>query len=161
MPKMPPRSSAESLRAACAAIAVGACLVAAGSPACGPTCDTTDTANPAQRYDGGAVTGGANPYYSSSEWKRGLLHFPGGKRYELVHRLGFVPAEVAVYVSFGDTDAPATLCSGNTCVIEAVDDKAIVIKNDTCSEFWVRVVASGVSPTWGDAGASPDSGATD
>jgi hypothetical protein len=161
MQKMLPRSSIESLGAACAAIAMGACLVAFGSPACSPACNTTDAANPAERYDGGAVTGGQNRYYVSSDWNAGLLHFPGGKRYELVHHLGFTPAEVSVYVSFAGNNEPLTLCAGNTCVIQAVKDDAIIIKNDTCSEFWVRVVASGVSPTSGDAGATADSGATD
>jgi hypothetical protein len=158
---MLPRSSTESLCAACAAIAMGAGLVVFGSPACGPACNTTDAANPAERYEGGAVTGGQNPYYVSSDWAAGLLHFPGGKRYELVHHLGFKPAEVSVYVSFGENDEPVTPCSGNTCVIQAVKDDVIIVKNDTCSEFWVRVVASGGSPTSGDAGVAADAGATD
>jgi hypothetical protein len=160
MPKMLPRSSTESLCAACTAIALGACLVGLGSPACSPTCDTTDADNPAQRFEGGAVSGGANPYYVSSDWQTGLLPFPGGKRYQLVHHLGFTPAEVSVYVSFAEQNEPITPCSGNTCVIQAVNDDSITVKNDTCSEFWVRVVASGVSP-WGDAGAGPDSAGTD
>jgi hypothetical protein len=161
MQKMLPRSSTESLGAACAVVVVGAFAVAIGSPACSPACDTTDAANPAQRYEGGAVTGNANPYYASSDWSAGLLPFPGGKRYELAHHLGFVPSEFTVYVSFADKDDPVTPCSGNTCVIQAVTNDAITIKNDTCSDFWVRVVASGVSPTWGDAGTGPDSAATD
>ena len=139
---------------------MGACLVALGSPACNAACDTTDADNPPQRYEGGAVAGNANPYYASSDWTSGLLPFPGGKRYEIVHHLGFAPAEVSVYVSFAEKNEPITQCSGNTCVIQAVTEDAITVKNDTCSDFWVRVVASGVSP-WSDAGAGPDSAGTD
>jgi hypothetical protein len=161
MRKMPSRSSAESICAACTAIDVGACVFALGSPACGPACDTTDKGNPEQTFDGGTVTGGINPYYVSSGWAAGLLPFPGGKRYRLMHHLGFAPAEVSIYVSFAERDTPVTPCSGNTCVIQEVSDDSIVIKNDTCSEFWVRVVASGGAPSSNDAGTAMDSGATD
>ena len=136
-------------------------MVAMGSPACGPACDTTDNGNPEQTFTGGAVTGGEDPYYVSSDWMSGLLPFPGGKRYRLVHHLGFMPVNVSIYVSFAERDTPVTPCAGNTCVIQEVSDDSIVIKNDTCSEFWVRVVASGGSPASGDAGASPDSAASD
>jgi hypothetical protein len=160
MPKMLPRSCNDSLFAACAALAAGACVLVSATPACGPTCDTTDTGNPAERYEGGTVSGTASRFYVSSDWTAGLLHFPGGKRYELAHHLGFTPAEIAIYVSFAERDTPVTPCSGNTCVIQIVNADAITIKNDTCSEFWVRVVASGVAPP-GDAGVGPDSSATD
>jgi hypothetical protein len=160
MQKMLPRSSTESLWATGVAIAMGAGLVVFGSPACNPACNTTDTANPVERYEGGTVTGGSDPHYVSSDWDTGLLHFPGGKRYELVHHLGFTPAEVSIYVSFAEENEPVTECSGNTCVIQAVKDDTITIKNDTCSEFWVRVVA-GVRLDSGDAGATADAGATD
>lgn len=160
MPKMLPRSSPESLCAACAAIAMGAGLFAFGSSACGAACDTTDAANPPERYEGGTVTGGADPHYVSSDWDAGLLHFPGGKRYVLVHHLGFIPAEISIYVSFGESKEPVTECSGNTCVIQAVKSDTITIKNDTCSEFWVRVVA-GVAITSSDAGVAADSATTD
>jgi len=158
MRKMPPRFSAESLCAACAAVAIGACVIVIGSPACGPTCDTTNQNNPEEPYEGGTVIGGADPYYVSSDWQKGLLHFPGGKRYRLVHHLGFVPLEVSVYVSFADRDQPLTECAGNTCVIEAVRDDAIIVKNDTCSEFWIRVVASGGFPGPSDAGSDAGAG---
>jgi hypothetical protein len=161
MPKMPPLSSPKSLCAACAAIASGACLIALGSPACGPACNTADSENPPERYEGGTVTGGQDRYYASSDWASGLLPFPGGKRYEIAHHLGFVPAEIAVYVSLGANAMPSTPCSGNTCVIQSVTADTITVKNDTCSEFWVRVVAAGVTPTWADAGISQDSGAAD
>jgi len=140
---------------------MGAGVIAIGSPACGPACDTTDAANPPQRFEGGTVTGTETLYYTTSDWRTGLLPFPGGKRYELVHHLGFAPTHVSVYVSFAEQNEPLTPCSGNTCVLQAVRDDAIIVKNDTCSEFWIRVVASGPSPNSGDAGVGSDSAATD
>jgi hypothetical protein len=109
---------------------------------CGAACDTSDDANPPDRYTGGTVTGDV---YESSSWKAGLLPFPGGKQYQLVHHLGFTPAQVEIFFSFSPDGDRVSPCAGNSCVIRCVNDELIWVENDTCAEFWIRVVTAGKS----------------
>lgn len=104
------------------------------------TCDRSPEANPPQRYTGGTTVGGV---YQSSPWTTNYLDFPGGKRYDFVHGLGAVPAEVKVYYAFGPDPGTGgvTECGSNTCIFMP-DDQVIHLRNDTCTEFWIRVLAS-------------------
>jgi hypothetical protein len=154
IPLRPSPSPAWALFAAAALASLAGCSPAA--------CDTSDGANPADRYTGGTVSNGV---YQSSSWHAGLLPFPGGKRYDLVHGLGFEPMQVQVWLSFSangtgadaetDTAAPS---AGNSGEIQLVNDEVIRIKNDSCADFWVRVTASGDPRPAGSAG-SPDASA--
>jgi hypothetical protein len=137
-------------RAAAAAALVSA--VAFSPLGCGAACDTSDSANPPERYTAGHASGDT---YESSPWGGPLLPFPGGKQYELEHHLPFVPSDVRVYIGFaGEAVAP---CAGNSCVIRRVDQQVIWIQNDTCSEFTLRVAASG--NVMADAATKADTGA--
>jgi hypothetical protein len=126
----------------------GAALLAiavAGSVlGCGAACDTSDDGNIPERYTGGTSALGV---YESSPWKSGLLPFPGGKQYQLEHRLGFTPSTVQILLSFssGGDDLTLSPCAGNSCLVRCVDDEIIWIKNDTCADFWVRVSTAGRS----------------
>ena len=113
-------------------------LGASGVLGCGAACDTSDDGNVPERYTEGKTTG---VVYESSLLKSGLLPFPGGKQYQLIHHLGFTPAFVGVYLSFAPSDDDLAPCAGNSCIVRCMDDEMIWIKNDTCAEFWVRVVA--------------------
>lgn len=114
----------------------------------GAACDTSDDGNPPITYKGGFTTG--DGLYYSSPWNENWLHFPGGQRYDLFHNLGFQPQEVGILLSFsehglgndgqGSSAAPS---AGNSSVVQLVDGEKIRIKNDTCSDFWVRVTAWG------------------
>jgi hypothetical protein len=123
-------------------------LVLACGPGCSSAnCDTSDDGNPPTPYVGGTVADGV---YESSGWHGPLLWLPGGKRYDVVHGLGFEPREVLLYLSFSSTGSgqaatgdTMTLASGNAGVLQMVNDRVIRVKNDTCAEFWLRVVASG------------------
>src|SRR4051794_29356556 len=113
-----------------AALGASACL------GCGAACDTSDEANPPDRYTAGTATTDA---YESSSWKAGFLPFPGGKQYQLVHHLGFTPAQVEIFLAFDSDGERVAPCAGNSCIIRCVDDEMIWIENDTCADFWVRV----------------------
>jgi len=99
-------------------------------------------------YDGGTAEAGT---YQSSTWQGPWLHFPGGRRYLLAHHLGEAPASVSVYLSFKESPGPggnaddqpgnASQAAGNETVIEQVDAQHIQVRNDTCSDFFLRVVA--------------------
>jgi hypothetical protein len=119
-----------------------AALGAASSAGCGAACDTSDEANPPDRYAGGTVT---DDTYESSSWKANLLPYPGGKQYFLVHHLGFTPAQVEIFLAFSPDGERVAPCAGNSCTIRCVDDEIIWLENDTCAEFWIRVATAGKS----------------
>jgi hypothetical protein len=116
---------------------------------CNPPCETSDS-EPVS-YDGGTHADGV---YESSAIDGQYLHFPGGRRYALRHGLDAKPAVVQVYVAFEEyplKENNISPAAGNQAVIEIVDDLVVQVRNDTCDELYVRVVASGGSPS--DAGA--------
>ena len=129
-----------------------ALLALAGATGCneiatfGPNiCDRSEAANPLTRFEGGEAVDGV---YMSSPWQGELLFFPGGMRYELSHRLGAEPRLVQPYVSFerGGSDAGPTptlsLAVGNQAELVRIDDEVIVVRNNSCSDYWLLVVAS-------------------
>jgi hypothetical protein len=130
-----------ALRLGLGALAIAGALAELG---CGGTCDTSDEENAPQRYTAGVASGGV---YESSPWKSGFLPFPGGKQYQLEHHLGFTPAVVDIFIAFSADGERVAPCAGNSCLVRCVDDQLVWIKNDTCSEFWVRVATSGKSAT--------------
>ncbi len=97
-------------------------------------------------------------FYMSSRWGGELLHFPGGRRYIFYHGLKSAPEVISSYLAFREntfqSNRSASESAGNQALIECVTDKYIVLANDTCAEFWVRIVAqlgpaSGeVPPDW-------------
>ena len=109
---------------------------------CGAACSTSNDDNPPTRYVGGTATG---DLYESSPLTSGWLPFPGGKQYQLDHHLGFTPAVVAVDIAFDANGTSPAHCAGNSCLTPCRDDEMVWIQNDTCADFWVRVVALGRS----------------
>jgi hypothetical protein len=89
----------------------------------------------------------ATQIYESSLSTSGLLPFPGGKQYYLIHHLGFTPASVEYLIGFSSSGEAVTNCAGNTCIERCVNDELIWIQNDTCADFFLRVVASKKSLT--------------
>lgn len=131
-----------------------AALVALAS-ACSPPCNTADA--DAVRYADGSVSADGSTYQTSS-WSGPYLHFPSGRRFQLEHHLGTTPPVVLTYLAFDEhplAGGNTSESAGNQAVIEKVDSEIIQVRNDTCAEFWLRVVAmtgpGGAPPS--DAGA--------
>jgi hypothetical protein len=122
---------------------VAASIALSAVSGCGAACDISDEENPPEVYGAGVARDGE---YASSPRQGPLLHFPGGKQYLLVHHLGYAPNQVSVYFAFASLDDRMSSCAGNSCEFCA-DDQAIWVKNDTCTEFWILVAASGASPS--------------
>ncbi|GEM_PF-673247 len=107
-------------------------------------------------YTGG-VSNAASTIYQSSTVDGEYLHFPQGRRYKLMHGLGSTPVSIDIFLSFKDRLDPSTddasdpisytepnslaPTAGNQAVIEAWNDEFIQIRNDTCANFHVRLVA--------------------
>jgi len=126
--------------------------LALGANGCG-TCDTGG--QQAIEYRGGNSNPEEGVYETSLPFGE-YLHFPAGRRFDLMHGLGAAPDDVSAFLSFervpgeGSSDdntgnfAPA---AGNQFVIECIDEERVRVRNDTCAESYLRVVleADGVS----------------
>ena len=118
----------------------------------------------------GGLVNEARTIYQSGTVHGEMLHFPEGRRYDFYHGLGVVPVTIHPFLSFkerleanGDPDdktkpnnvSPA---AGNQVVIEVQNDQIIRVRNDTCAEFYLRIVAlanpDDVTALEGAAGAS-------
>jgi len=118
--------------------------------ACSPSCDTSDEANDPTPYEGGTAVNGI---YASSSSHEKLLPWPGGRRYDLVHHLGFEPLIVQLYWSFAvagigvdaqtDDKSSLTLATGNSALMQLKSDEFIRVKNDSCVEYWLLALAFG------------------
>jgi len=111
---------------------------------CNTTCDTNPDDNPPQVYTAGIGNPATETYESTSNLEP-PLPFPGGKQYFLVHHLGFTPATLQIDVGFNNNGDDLAHCAGNTCIHPCVNSELIWIRNDTCADFLVRVVATGRS----------------
>jgi len=123
------------------AAALAAVLSLTAGCGIGPdTCSRPESDEPTL-YCGGAVSGHT---YSSSEWNKDLLHFPGGAYYNIHHRLGSRPDGVSFYLSFerdGLADASVAPAAGNQVEMKHVDDRSITVVNGSCAEYWLVAVA--------------------
>jgi hypothetical protein len=138
------------------ATVVGALLVAG--------CDCGREDGDPIRYAGG-ITDAAGTFYQSSSIQGTWLHFPGGRRYRLLHDLIDDPDQVVVYLAFREdpiregTNGSTTVSSGNVGLIEATENHYIQIRNDTCSEYFVRVTAEVLDGAGGAGGTDGAGGA--
>ena len=123
----------------------------ASSLACGtPGCDIRDETHPPTVYEDGITRNG---FYATTSSHGDLLYFPGGKRYDLVHHLGFEPMMLQLFWSFKEggigtyvqTDDKGSLSpgAGNSALIQLKNDQFIRVKNDSCVEYWLLVTAAG------------------
>lgn len=110
---------------------------------CKGPCDSPP--KPAEDFFGG------NTYldqgvYESVSWNGPFLEFGPQRRYRFFHGLGGEPMTQLAYLSFEPNPLPhdglgnVSLAAGNEAIFEDPDDEYIVVRNDTCGEFYVRVV---------------------
>lgn len=111
-------------------------------------CDV-ESGDPEAFRDG--FTNESQTYYETGSPNEKMLPFPPGKTYDLYHGLGKDPA-VHSYVSFVeqleedpskvDPLAPNHVAesAGNQAVIERWNDKFVRVRNDTCANFYLRVI---------------------
>jgi hypothetical protein len=94
--------------------------------------------------------------YTSAPWEGPRNPYPPRTCLHFVHDLRATPETVTTYVSFHRTGADLSENTGNQGRIKCVDDREIVIKNDTCEDsFFIRVVAQATgSVTTGETCAS-------
>lgn len=116
-----------------------------------------------QIYEEGRTTSDET-FYETSGFDGTFLFFPSGRTYKLPHGLRSTPTDVGIYLAFvpnpreaGSLIAPS---AGNQGGIQAVDDRFVTVRNDSCAEFFVRVTATAAgSPDSALNGPAADAGA--
>ena len=107
-----------------------------------PTCERSIEENPPVLYTEGVVTDGV---YATSAADGELLHYPGGMHYELAHGLGRVPTTTQFLLSFDRygtrDDGSLAEATGNQAEIVRVDAETLVVKNNSCVEYWLLAIA--------------------
>lgn len=125
-------------------------------------------------YRGGNTLAGE--YYETGTLEEPFLYFPAGRMYELVHGLGEAPTELHAYLAFAECPLSSSVrnpggaprcepvdaesggggfaeAAGNQALFEVRDDRVVLVRNDTCAEFYLRVVArTAAAATTADAG---------
>lgn len=128
-------------------------IVASSGCAAAAACNTSDEDNP-DKYTQGTVEGGI---FMSSPYDGPFLSFPGGKQYDLVHKLGCLPRSIEIWVSFdqGGTAGNNRMApsAGNMSEVLEVTTDHIRIKNSTCSDLFVLVSATCGTQGTSDAGS--------
>jgi hypothetical protein len=122
--------------------------------ACSTTCAGSD--GTVRVTDG--HTDATQTFYQSSSPTEAFHVFPAGRTLEFVHGLSRTPDFVIPYVSFDAKPTSFSVAPGNEAVL-VLDSDVIRVRNDTCSDFYVRVVAWLVDGR--DAGVVSDAGSTD
>ena len=128
------------------------CLVA-----CTSSCPR-ETEDAARRYTAG-TTSAHGTLYETNAWDGSFVDFPAGRRLALVHGLRQMPIELMSYLAFKSRPLPkggkgfVSESAGNQVLIEGVDEEVIRVRNDTCEDFFLRLVASTL-PADGAGGAA-------
>lgn len=111
-------------------------------------------------YRGGTpdVDGDELVYDTSGPFSE-YLHFPAGRRFDLMHELGITPNSFEAYLSFEripgkgsgeDNTGNFGLAAGNQVVFECADEERVRVRNDTCADGYLRVLLrarDGLSPS--------------
>jgi hypothetical protein len=72
-----------------------------------------------------------------------FTYFPANRIVTFHIGLTDIPTTISPYLSFSpDGDATVAPCAGNQCLIRKRSKDVIVLRNDTCSEFYVWLTAS-------------------
>lgn len=130
--------------------------VLATAPACSTQCDRHPD-QPPTVFRGGTTH---DDWYESSPVNGPFLDFAPGRTYRFIHGLGGPPQNLECYFSFnpypvdGGVNSPGFVNGGgNQCTYQDGTATFFDVRNDTCSEVWLRVFASDPWPL-GDASAS-------
>jgi hypothetical protein len=92
-----------------------------------------------------------------------FTHFPANRSITFHIGLREIPFEIHPNLSFrAEGDSTVAPCAGNQCLIRKYTKDVIVLRNDTCSEFYVWLTAStSATPFHEVTDAGVDDGTTD
>ena len=126
---------------------------------CSSTCSPVERTHPEA---GGKVTrSGSFVHYESNPIDGPFLPFDGGSVYHVRHGMGVTPDEYHVTLAFHQSPfAPGgggqAQGAGNQAVVVHVDAQELVVKNDSCASYWIRIELD--AHVGGDGGVSDAAG---
>jgi hypothetical protein len=129
-------------------------------------CNVDPLANPAADFRGGIIVRPVKPdassptgvsttgeeIYMTSAPNGDHLNFNAGAQYRIFHKLSGCPTRIEGWVSFSRTgvdDGNEARPAGNMFEVIDVDDTSFTVRNDTCGDYWLRVIASDPVPGCG------------
>lgn len=139
----PLRLATTALRLYCVALGLAATVAAvtAGVAGCGTQCDRQPN-EPPIAYRGGFTNRAAGTYLSAGNHGP-FLDFPPGRTYRFYHGLGGEPEGHHTDLAFSehplDGGGGFVEAAGNQVTYEAANSEYVDVRNDTCSEVWIRV----------------------
>jgi hypothetical protein len=155
-------SKASALAATVILAGIAPLVSAAVTAGCGTLCERNPDEPPVVYKDGITHFAGT-PYawYESAPLKGPYLDFPPGRTYRFVHQLGGVVGQPQANFSFAEFPIATTndgphksgfvTGAGNQATFERATADTFDIRNDTCSDVYLRVTAA--FPTLGDSDA--------
>lgn len=90
--------------------------------------------------------------YETNDWNEPFVEFPAGRKLLIEHGLGTEP-EIFTWLAFvkeplkrgldgeDDKEGNAAESAGNMVIIQKLNDQFVQVRNDTCQDFWLRLVA--------------------
>lgn len=142
---------------------LGMMALSDGLLACDLACKKEGRDKPPTTYTGGRVNKDRT-VYETNAWNEAFVEFPAGRRLLIEHGLS-APPEVFTWLAFDEKpfdrdNGNSAESAGNMVIIQKVDEREIVVFNDTCQDFYLRLVAISPgefeSPGAGGAGGSGD-----
>lgn len=95
--------------------------------------------------DGSVVETDGHRVYTTTAFDGVWLHFPSERQFRLRHNLGTEEYTPIAYVALGSTPAASessgefSHAAGNEVVFESLSANELVVRNATCSEFYLLV----------------------
>ncbi|HEX4336315.1 MAG TPA: hypothetical protein VH062_10410 [Polyangiaceae bacterium] len=139
---------------ACVSVALaGAIASSFAVVGCGNLCDRNPD-EPSIAFKAGATTNAGTQLasYETSGYIGPYLPFPPGRTYRLFHALGACPKNVQAWFAFevspasGSKSGPdkggTAPAAGNQFTVERVTPDFVDVRNDTCSDVYLRVYVS-------------------
>lgn len=107
---------------------------------CGATCKRNPDKPPTIYSEG--TTDHEAEFYETAPWEGPWLDFGKGETFRLMHHLGGVPQQIDPWLAFDPKPADWAPGAGNQVTVEDVTSEYIDIRNDTCSDVYLRVTAA-------------------
>ena len=106
-------------------------------------CDTAPDSNPASDYAAGKVSDGG--VYQSSEIEERHINFGAGAQVRVRHGLGGRPRLLELWVAHSATgvhEGNEVVPAGDMAQVLCVNDVFVLVRNNTCDQTYLRVVAA-------------------
>lgn len=146
---------------------LGVMALSDGLLGCDLGCDKESGDKAPTLYTGGRVNVDRT-IYETNDWNEEFVSFPAGRKLLIEHGLGTEP-EIFTWLAFveeplkrgldteDDKEGNAAESAGNMVIIQKLNDQFVQVRNDTCQDFFLRLVAI----SSGDFESAPGQGGAD